>query len=56
MLHRLRTNPQLLNYLFVTAGTLVPVLIYANMRSPSQEQVQDALVSVACLQAPPFER
>jgi hypothetical protein len=40
----LRSSPYLLNFTVVSVGTLVPVLIYANMRSPTQEQVEDTLV------------
>jgi hypothetical protein len=39
-------NPHVLNYVILVPATLVPVLLYANMRAPSQEQVETVLVRV----------
>lgn len=40
----LRGNAHTLNYVLLAGATLVPVLLYANMRSPTQDQVEAALV------------
>lgn len=41
----LRQNPHILNYAVITAASIIPVLLYANSRSPSQESIETALVS-----------
>ena len=40
----LRGNAHALNYAILAGATLVPILVYANMRSPTQEQVEATLV------------
>jgi hypothetical protein len=44
VIRSIRNSPHFVNSILVVAA-VVPVVLYANMRSPSQEQVQEALVS-----------
>jgi len=41
-----RNNPHILNYGVIISASIIPVLLYANSRSPSQASIETALVSI----------
>lgn len=43
VLGAVRGNAHVLNYLLIGGATLIPVLLYSNMRSPGQDQIEAAL-------------
>lgn len=47
-----RSNAHVMNYVVLGMATLVPVLLYANMRSPSAEAIEAKLVRDAVCPCP----